>query len=225
MDMFQQEQQLLYSEDDDPGAGGVSGADGGGGSGQSKKSQTYDEVVKDLIMDEKQYLRDLHMITKVFRDIMQKYHIGSAKEIDCIFSNITDVTELTVTLISSLEDTLEMTEEGNVPAVGACFEELAEAAEFDVYEKYARDILSPKSRQTLDSLLPRNKVSEYTLKSCGKGFREAVKFYLPKLLLGPIYHCFQYFSYIEVTYATPHLPNLQSRLQYTNFSPYSYYGS
>ena len=32
--------------------------------------------------------------------------------------------ELTVTLISSLEDTLEMTEEGNMPAIGACFEEL-----------------------------------------------------------------------------------------------------
>ena len=36
----------------------------------------------------------------------------------------------------------------------------AEAEEFDVYEKYARDILSPKSRHTLDSLLPRQIVSD-----------------------------------------------------------------
>lgn len=36
----------------------------------------------------------------------------------------------------SLEDTLEMTEDGNFPAVGSCFEELAEGEEFDVYEKF-----------------------------------------------------------------------------------------
>ena len=36
----------------------------------------------------------------------------------------------------------------------------AEAEEFDVYEKYARDILSPKSRHTLDNLLPRQIVSD-----------------------------------------------------------------
>ena len=38
----------------------------------------------------------------------------------------------------SLEDTLEMTEDGNFPAVGSCFEELAEGVEFDVYDKYCQ---------------------------------------------------------------------------------------
>ncbi len=122
MDMFQQDSSMLYVEDDS----------------DQKKSQTYDEVVKEMIMEEKQYLRDLYMITKVFREILQKDGIGSSAEIDAIFSNITDITELTTTLISSLEDTLEMTEESNVPAVGPCFFELAEAMEFNHYDDYAR---------------------------------------------------------------------------------------
>ena len=38
----------------------------------------------------------------------------------------------------------------------------------------------------------------FSTRSCGKGFREAVKFYLPTLLLGPIYHCREYFNYIKI---------------------------
>ncbi len=152
MDMFQQDHAVL---------GGEVLAVGAEVAPSSRRSpQTYDEVVRDLIMDEKQYLRDLHMITKVFKEILQRDCIGSTTEINVIFSNISDVTELTVTLISSLEDTLEMTEENYTPAIGPCFEELAEAEEFDVYEKYARDTLSPTCRRTLETLLPKQIVSE-----------------------------------------------------------------
>lgn len=41
-----------------------------------------------------------------------------------------------MTLLGSLEDIMEITEEQQTPTVGSCFEELAEAAEFDVYIKY-----------------------------------------------------------------------------------------
>lgn len=41
-----------------------------------------------------------------------------------------------MTLLGSLEDIMEITEEKQTPTVGSCFEELAEAAEFDVYMKY-----------------------------------------------------------------------------------------
>ena len=70
--------------------------------------------MKDLILSEKSYLRDLHMITKVFREQIQKLELTTNQELDAIFSNITDIAELTITLIGSLEDTLEMAEDGQV---------------------------------------------------------------------------------------------------------------
>jgi len=47
-----------------------------------------------------------------------------------------DIYEVTMTLLGSLEDIMEITEEKQTPTVGSCFEELAEAAEFDVYIRY-----------------------------------------------------------------------------------------
>lgn len=58
-------------------------------------------------------------------------------------------------------------------------------------------VLSPDCRLALEGLLCRKDVVE-KLTSSGKGFVEAVKFYLPKLLLGPIFHCANYFKYLEV---------------------------
>ena len=60
------------------------------------------------------------MITKVFREQILRLpqSLASNQELDAIFSNINDITELTITLIGSLEDTLEMAEDGQVRQYG-----------------------------------------------------------------------------------------------------------
>ena len=100
-----------------------------------------------------------------FRDRLAKHEIATTNELEAIFSNINDLIELTLTLIGSLEDNLEMAEEGKAPAVGTCFEELAEAEDFDVYENYARDILDPRCQRTLEGLLGKFNVIDFTLGS------------------------------------------------------------
>ncbi|EAT47730.1 AAEL001165-PA [Aedes aegypti] len=160
-----------------------------------RTSLSYEEVVKELIHDEKQYQRDLHMIIRVFREELVKI-VKDPKELDPIFSNIMDIYEVSVTLLGSLEDVIEMSQEQTPPCIGSCFEELAEAAEFDVYAKYAKDITSVQAKEALANLLSRPEAN--SLMSAGHGFREAVKFYLPKLLLGPIGHAQLYLDYIKI---------------------------
>ncbi|XP_053957630.1 protein son of sevenless [Anastrepha ludens] len=160
-----------------------------------RASTTYEEVVKDLINDEKQYQRDLHMIIRVFREELAKI-VRDPRELEPIFSNIMDIYEVTATLLSSLEDVIEMSQEQGAPCVGSCFEELAEGEELHVYSKYANEVTSLKSKEALQTLLA--KPDAMSLMSAGHGFRDAVKYYLPKLLLVPVSHAFVYFDYINV---------------------------
>lgn len=89
-----------------------------------------------------------------------------------------------------------------MPYIGSCFEELAEAAEFDVYIRYAREVTAPTCRDTLNNLLSRPEV-ENTLTTAGQGMHLALKYYLPALLMGPIRHCSTYFHYIDALRRQP----------------------
>nr|XP_045604246.1 son of sevenless homolog 2-like isoform X1 [Procambarus clarkii] len=163
-------------------------------------SITYDELVKDLIQEKKTYIRELNMIIKVFRDKLQQIpslQESGTRELEIVFSNITEIYDFSVNFLGSLEDTMEVTEENESPVIGICFEELAEGAEFDVYAKYASDILRAECAETLMEVVSRTDVSD-ALTSAGHGFKEAVKYYLPKLLLVPVYHVFTYFKDIEM---------------------------
>lgn len=74
----------------------------------------------------------------------------------------------------------------------------AQGAEFDVYGKYASDVLRQECADQLMDVVNQPPVSD-ALTSAGQGFKEAVKYYLPKLLLVPVCHVFTYFKYIEVS--------------------------
>ncbi|KAH9636848.1 hypothetical protein HF086_017803 [Spodoptera exigua] len=107
MDMFYQESELTTSE-----------TSGGGSERRGRRgSLSYAELVRDLLTDEKHFLRDLNLIIRVFKDELEK-------------------------------------------------------------------ILDKDSR-----------LSE-RLDTAGHGFRLAVKYYLPKLLLAPVAHVFLYHNYV-----------------------------
>ena len=63
-------------------------------------------------------------------------------------------------------------------------------------------MIKPNCRERLYTLLQRSDAT-HSFSSAGHGFKEAVKYLLPKLLLGPIYHCLHYFDVIKV-----HIPSL-----------------
>lgn len=86
-----------------------------------RSSLTYEDVVKDLIQDVKQHQRDLHLIIWVFREELAKC-VQDPKELDAIFPHIYDIYDVTVALLGTLEDVIEMSQEQQSPLVGSCFE-------------------------------------------------------------------------------------------------------
>lgn len=171
---------------------------------------TYEEVVREVMLAESQYIRDLNMIIKVFRaPFVEAKDLFTRNDIDQIFSNITDIYEFSVTFLGLLDAAIEVADEGKQPAIGECFEEMAEGAEFEVYETYAREQTASASKQyrhlgiggKLSELLLRPPVNEY-FKSKGPGFKEAVQYCLPKLLMMPIYQCLHYFDLIKLLLRT-----------------------
>ncbi|XP_048456064.1 son of sevenless homolog 2 [Rhincodon typus] len=184
MDMFDQDDIGLSSLGDD----GLN----------STGEQHYYDLVKAEIAEERQYLRELNLILKVFRESFTSNNkLFTARDIEIIFSNILDIHELTVKLLGLMEDTVEMTDESNPhPFVGSCFEDLAEEQVFDPYEVCAQDILSPQFHEHFNNLMSRSSVALY-FQSIAEGFKEAVQYVLPQLLLVPIYHCLHYFELLQ----------------------------
>ncbi|XP_036293300.1 son of sevenless homolog 2 isoform X6 [Pipistrellus kuhlii] len=158
----------------------------------------YYDLVRTEIAEERQYLRELNMIIKVFREaFLSDKKLFNSSDIEKIFSNISDIHELTVKLLGLIEDTVEMTDESSPhPLAGSCFEDLAEEQAFDPYETLSQDILSPKFNEHFSKLMARPAVALH-FQSIADGFREAVRYVLPRLMLVPVYHCWHYFELLK----------------------------
>ena len=155
----------------------------------------YEATIKNIIEDEKLYLRQLQMISKVFRDFIlmksKALRICFEDRLEAIFSNINQIITLTMQVILAMEDLLENKEE-SVHVAADFFEEVAQTMMWDDYVTYAEDILSANFKRTFEDLLYRSDVSD------------DVKYYLPMLLQEPIYHCFHYHRYLKsLIIATP----------------------
>ncbi|KAG8123116.1 hypothetical protein E2320_018548 [Naja naja] len=131
MDMFHQDVEdisTLTLSDEEPSTSG---------------EQTYYDLVKSFMAEVRQYIRELNLIIKVFREpFISNQKLFSGHDVENIFSRVSDIHELSVKLLGHIEDTVEMTDEGSPhPLVGSCFEDLAEELAFDPYESYTQDIL------------------------------------------------------------------------------------
>ncbi|MEE6492316.1 hypothetical protein FKM82_016544 [Ascaphus truei] len=157
------------------------------------------DLVRTEISGERQYLRELNLIIKVFREaFLSNKKLFTSYDIDMIFSNILDIHELTVKLLGLVEDTMEMTDESSPhPLVGSCFEDLAEEQAFDPYETLSQDILAAQFQEHFNNLMAKPPVALY-FQSIAEGFKEAVRYVLPRLMLVPVYHCLHYFEVLEL---------------------------
>uniref|UniRef100_A0A7N5ZS15 Son of sevenless homolog 2 (Drosophila) n=1 Tax=Anabas testudineus TaxID=64144 RepID=A0A7N5ZS15_ANATE len=185
MDMFDQEEDIgLMSQcTEEPSSSG---------------ELTYDDLVRLEIAEERQYLRELDLIIKVFRHhFLSNPKIFMTQDVEVIFSNILDIHELTVKLLGLIEDAVEMTADGSPhPLVGSCFEDLAEEQAFDPYETLSQDILSRDFHEHFNNLMARPTVGLY-FQSVAEGFKEAVQYVFPQLMMVPVYHCMHYFELLQ----------------------------
>uniref|UniRef100_A0A8D3BHT6 Son of sevenless homolog 1 (Drosophila) n=1 Tax=Scophthalmus maximus TaxID=52904 RepID=A0A8D3BHT6_SCOMX len=186
MDMFHQDEEDISGfplMDEEPSA---------------NEEQSYYELVRSFMSDGRQYLRQLELLIKVFREpFTSSPMLFSQHDVDSIFSRIVDIHEVTVKLLGLIEDTVEMTDDGSPhPLVGSCFEDLAEELAFDPYETYTQDILRSGFHEHFLSQVSKPGAA-FHLQSICEGFKEAVQYVLPRLLLTPVYHCLHLFEILK----------------------------
>ncbi|KAK5873281.1 hypothetical protein PBY51_018333 [Eleginops maclovinus] len=187
MDMFHQDEEdvsVFPLMDEEPSA---------------NEEQSYYDLVRSFLSDGRTFERTLNLLIKVFREPFTcSARLYSPHDVDSIFSRILDVHEVTVKLLGLIEDSMEMTDEDSPhPLVGSCFEDLAEELAFDPYESYAQDILRSGFHEHFLSQVSKPGAAIHLQTIC-EGFKEAVQYVLPRMLLTPVYHCLHLFEILKL---------------------------
>eukprot|EP00794_Sanderia_malayensis_P019911 gene19911-21857_t len=176
-------------------------------------SLLYEDILKDFLMSEDHYIRELNLLIKVFRQqFIDADKLFTDEDVDNVFGNLMDIHETTIQFYGMLDAALEMADEDSLskksPLIGDCFEEMVEAAEFEVYEQYARELTTDGQDvgKRIAHILKRPGVSEH-FKNCSMA--SVIKFVLPKLLYIPVFHCLEYFEYMKLLMTTS--PNGEDR--------------
>ncbi|XP_046847821.1 son of sevenless homolog 2-like isoform X2 [Xenia sp. Carnegie-2017] len=175
---------------------------------------THQDIVKDMMVVERQYIRTLNMIIWVFRQsFVEAGDIFTEEDIQEIFANILDIYEFTVMFLGLLENAVEMADQdpANVAPIGECFEDMTEMQAFDCYETYLNERTKPSAQDKLyrklgvcgllEQRLKQQDVVQY-FQSKGPNFYDAVRYVLPRLLLEPIGHCLHYIDLIKTMLKT-----------------------
>lgn len=173
------------------------------------KSLTYDELLRQLIDEESQFVRHLNLILKVFMEPFSDRRLFPTRDVERIFGNLTELHELSVKLLSDLDDCIEMSGEiggqSSVPQAGIIFEDLAESYELEIYTRYAENYIEAKC--ALEELLADQEIVRHFKSSKTKLFKEAMQYILPNSLLEPVYHFFYYFEVMEALFQCSPTPD------------------
>lgn len=119
--------------------------------------KTYEDGLKEVMYFEDQFIRQLNIIIRLFREPIERLYPSTA-DLNYIFSNVHDILDVTTDLLSAIEDTFEVEEKPMM--TGACFCDIMEANGFQHYQQYAADILQRKCRDRLLALLENQRVKE-----------------------------------------------------------------
>lgn len=152
----------------------------------------YLDTVKTMVQAETSFIKDLKLIIKVFKSELDQLQVHKS-ETQIIFGNIEEIFELSTTLLTSLEDTLEVAHDDEIPYIGLEIFELIQAEEFNAYETFTFNILSIEWKQAFENIIL-NQNTRKSLHTAGQHFDMAVEYLLPVHFINVIRHFFEFFD-------------------------------
>jgi len=204
LDMFLSDDKSLFIIENHPILAHVGGADKVSHHHQHNHQMStisYKQKVRNMVDSENSFIRGLKLIIKVFKAQLDELP-QIKREVEILFCNIEDLLELSILLLTALEDALEsIGQEDEIPYVGSEIFDLAQAEEFDAYFNFAFRRLSPDEpwKQAYFNIVSNESIMT-SIRTAGQSFDLAVKHLLPNYLLNTIIQFFEYFKNISDLY-------------------------